>query len=166
MRENSCPFVKLLSFASHLKSYDLFSWKNIQLKLCFRWYEKKIGWQYRTVKSLLLGTIDSILNVSWVALIYWTAQCAHLIFIQQLLCMLHKCIYWDVRIYVSTVWLHFLFLLPRYFTCTLVFDCCELSQWFNNSLHLKIGLLQYFCLQFLQKFCITLNFCLELYLSL
>ena len=62
--------------------------------------------------------------MSWVALIYWTAQCAHLIFIQQLLCMLHKCIYWDVRIYVSTVWLHFLFLLLRYSACTLVFGCC------------------------------------------
>ena len=89
---------------------------------------KKIDRQYRTVKSLLLGTIDSILNVSWVALIYWTAQCAHLIFIQQLLCMLHKCIYWDVRIDVSTVWLHFLFLLLRCSTCTLVFGCCELSH--------------------------------------
>ena len=32
-----------------------------------------------------------------------------------------------------------------------------------KSLHLKIGLLQNFCLPFLQKFCIPLNFRLQLY---
>jgi hypothetical protein len=35
-----------------------------------------------------------------------------------------------------------------------------------NSLHLKIGLLQNYCLPFLQNFYIPLNFCLQLYFQI
>ena len=35
-----------------------------------------------------------------------------------------------------------------------------------NSLHLKIGLIQNFCLPFFQNFCVPLNFRLQLYIRI